>query len=212
MLYIAEIFYSLQGEGPSIGKPTVFLRTAGCNLRCDWCDEPEALKVNKKNTLSAEQIVKQIESFGVKHLDITGGEPMLQQKDLREVLELLPDHYYVEVETNGSFAKESYEFIDHYNSSPKLSGSGNKPYELILKNFDKTWYKFVIDHQKDVEETLSFIEREGIPIHRVSFSPQSRTEEEAFEKSLWLMEICKDLKITFAPRMHIYYWGNKKGT
>ena len=137
---------------------------------------------------------------------------MIQQAGLREVLEQIPETHYVEVETNGGFASEIDEFIDHYNCSPKLKGSGNKSYELKLKDFSKTWYRFVIDQQEDVEESLAFIKREGIPRDRVSFSPQCTSREEQLQKLPWLAELCKDLHIRLSPRLHILLWGNQRGT
>lgn len=211
-LLISEIFYSLQGEGPNIGQPTVFVRTTGCNLHCDWCDEPEALDVKKGIQMTTEKILKEIQKHNIKFVDITGGEPMLQQQQLLPLLQHLKDlGYSIEIETNGSFESKIDDTITHYNCSPKFSNSGNKPYKLKLKN-PKTFYKFVADTPEDIQEVLHFITSENLPKEKCSLSPQCRTEEEAFQKSLWLMEECKTHNLKFSPRMHIYYWGNKKGT
>jgi 7-carboxy-7-deazaguanine synthase len=211
-LLISEIFYSLQGEGPNIGKPTVFLRTTGCNLACTWCDEPDALEIKNGKQMTDDAILAEIHKHSAKHIDITGGEPMLQQLKLRPLLiQLKALGYTLEIETNGFFASQIDDLITNYNCSPKLTGSGNNPYKLKLRS-EKAMYKFVIDDEADITETLKYIQDEELSHHQVRFSPQCRTEKEAFEKSLWLMERCKDLNITFAPRMHIYYWGNKIGT
>lgn len=211
MLYVSEIFYSIQGEGPNLGSPAVFLRTSGCNLRCTWCDTPYALEFRQGKKMETQKVVEQITSFTCKHLVMTGGEPMIQQKGLKEVLQQLKG-YFIEVETNGGFESEIDEYIDQYNCSPKLKGSGNKDYELKLLPNEKTWYKFVIDSESDLEETLGYIEHHRLPNKRIQLMPQGITREESQKKSLWLSEQCKRHGLIFTPRLHILLWGNARAT
>ena len=100
-----EIFYSIQGEGPHFGRPSVFLRLSGCNLSCRWCDTPytwnweegenrheQAQQYNKQaeqQSLQVESLSTQLNSFPCRHLVLTGGEPMLQQKRLVALLDTL---------------------------------------------------------------------------------------------------------------------------
>ena len=86
-MLINEIFYSIQGEGRSAGKPAVFLRLSGCNLKCRWCDTKYAWK--KGEEMTTGQIIQKIKKYPCKHLVVTGGEPMLQQEGLEELLKKL---------------------------------------------------------------------------------------------------------------------------
>lgn len=146
-----EIFYSIQGEGKSIGVPSIFVRTSLCNLHCIWCDtdytwnwvgtrfphEHDALpgyrKFQKKDWIvecSIREIADEVAAFPCKNVILTGGEPMLQQPALAALMRTLRSismDYRFEVETNGTL-KPSAEFdagIDQYNVSPKLENSNN---------------------------------------------------------------------------------------
>ena len=100
---ISEIFKSIQGEGINAGKDVVFLRTALCNLKCSWCDTKytwdwDNYDYSKEvKELSINQVKDEIEQFSIKHLVITGGEPMMQADDLAELLSFLKPDFYVEV-------------------------------------------------------------------------------------------------------------------
>lgn len=127
---------------------------------------------------------------------------MIQQQFLRPVFEQLPE-YYVEVETNGGFASEIDEHIDQYNCSPKLIGSGNKSYDLKLLPNEKTWYKFVIDNESDLEETLAFIKQYQLPPERIQLMPQGQTKREQEEKMDWVETVSQKKGFHFTPRLHI---------
>ena len=105
---ISEIFESIQGEGNNAGKPAVFLRTAECNLKCVWCDTKytwdwKTYDYSKEvNEMSIKEVRQSLEQFRIRHLVITGGEPLMQQDDLSELLTFLKPKFYVEVETNGT--------------------------------------------------------------------------------------------------------------
>src|SRR5580658_5308989 len=74
---IAEIFYSIQGEGKRSGVPSVFVRASGCNLRCVWCDTPYASWNPEGNDLAIDQIISEVEKFSARDVVVTGGEPMV---------------------------------------------------------------------------------------------------------------------------------------
>jgi 7-carboxy-7-deazaguanine synthase len=224
-LIVSEIFYSIQGEGPNVGKPAVFLRLAGCNLRCEWCDSKYAITITKTKTSnslsnslsysnSCNQVVKQIRQFPCKHLVITGGEPLLQQGELLGLLKQLKG-YFVEVETNGSIALKIAKYVEHINCSPKLSNSGNKPYALKIKPANKkVIYKFVVSagahlrqgfgaRLRDINEIKRFIRANKIPKNRVWLMPEGVDREKIIERSKWIIEICKKEGFNFSPRLHI---------
>lgn len=214
---ISEIFYTLQGEGPNIGKPAVFIRLAGCHLRCSWCDSKFTWKLKSGKEMPLEEIIKEIQKHPTKNLVITGGEPLLQQNALIELFKKLKN-YYIEMETSGSIESFLNEYIDHYNCSPKLKNSGNNPkkldtaYEKALPKLpvEKTYYKFVVDNAKDLEEIKSFIRKHKIPQEKILLMPQGIKKRELAEKSKWLAEICKSENLRFTPRLHINLWGNKR--
>jgi 7-carboxy-7-deazaguanine synthase len=146
-----EIFYSIQGEGKSLGVPSIFVRTSLCNLHCVWCDtdytwnwentrfphifdaNPDYKKFVKKDWITVtpiETIAKTIEDLGGKNIILTGGEPMIQQEGLVVLMQLLKNkssEYRFETETNGTLmpSPDFDNLIDQYNVSPKLENSGN---------------------------------------------------------------------------------------
>jgi 7-carboxy-7-deazaguanine synthase len=74
---IAEVFYSVQGEGKLVGVPSVFVRTSGCNLRCKWCDTPYTSWTPEGEARTVASLVEEVAAFGAQHVVVTGGEPMI---------------------------------------------------------------------------------------------------------------------------------------
>jgi organic radical activating enzyme len=207
---ISEIFYSIQGEGTNIGTPAIFIRLAGCHLRCVWCDSKFTWDMKSGKEMNTAAIIKVIKKYPCKHLVITGGEPLIQQSGIKELLKKLPE-YYVEIETSGTIASLINEFINQYNCSPKLKNSKNRP--LTLQKFpeEKTWYKFVIDKKSDLKEIKEMIKKYLLPKDKIILMPQGITREEIAKKSPWVAEICKKENWKFSTRLHIEIWGNKRG-
>ncbi len=123
-LNIAEIFYSIQGEGFHAGAPAIFVRSAGCNLACSFCDTDFSIK----EKLTPEALCERISIFPCRFVVITGGEPTIQPRAIRKLVELLHQNgYYVTMETNGSSPDTLG--VDWVTVSPKLSQKG----EWVLK-------------------------------------------------------------------------------
>lgn len=99
---ISEIFYSINGEGKFAGLPTVFIRTHGCNLRCDYCDSMYAVTGDDYTEMSTDNILAEVDRYRCKRITLTGGEPLLQQNAITLVTRLLSAGYSVEIETNGA--------------------------------------------------------------------------------------------------------------
>src|SRR5580692_2113432 len=95
---LAELFYSIQGEGKLVGVPSVFVRASGCNLRCSWCDTPYASWKPQGENVPVEQIVRQVESYPANHVVLTGGEPMIMPEigELCTALRKIGRHITVE--------------------------------------------------------------------------------------------------------------------
>lgn len=153
---ISEIFYSIQGEGPNLGKPSVFIRFFGCNLQCHFCDtkftwHPDHADFTEMTPEEISQKISKLvgannHSPELLHLIFTGGEPSLFQKEIKAIKTTLEASLpsggikgalTLEIETNGSFPLE--ENLYHtINISPKLPSSGNKTYAIkTLNNFTK---------------------------------------------------------------------------
>ena len=97
---VSEIFYSIQGEGKTIGQPAIFLRLAGCNLRCSYCDTKYAYNNGKE--VSVDELLSIVDSYNIKYVGITGGEPLIQKDAPILIGKLLKKGYKVVVETSGS--------------------------------------------------------------------------------------------------------------
>ncbi|MGI9534803.1 MAG: 7-carboxy-7-deazaguanine synthase QueE, partial [Thermodesulfobacteriota bacterium] len=115
---VNEIFYSIQGEGLKIGQPTVFLRLFACDLRCSWCDTMYAVEGSEFSEITNEEIILEIDKYDCRQVCITGGEPLIQKKELVPLAEILiKNGYFIVLETSGH--KEPPEIFE--NSSCLIS-------------------------------------------------------------------------------------------
>ncbi len=239
-----EIFYTIQGEGKNIGKPSIFIRLSLCNLYCFWCDtdytwnwegtsfshqndtQPHYQKYNKKESLrkmSKEEIWEHIRHFTCENLVITGGEPLVQKKDLIALLSFLKQknpNYYIEFETNGTILpdKQLDALSDQYNVSVKLSNALVDEQERIVPQTirffaqsPKSNFKFVIDTPKDLEEVQNLIEKFTIDSKKIYLMPQGTNAKVLQKKQQWLIEICKQYGFNYTDRLHILIYGEKRG-
>jgi organic radical activating enzyme len=232
----AEIFASLQGEGPSAGVPVAFIRLSRCNLACTWCDTPYtwhfegdnrphrdgvtfARKANQV-TLSPADAAARIAALGQNRLVITGGEPLMQCGALADMLADLPD-IAVEIETNGTTkASAALDIrVDQYNVSPKLAHSGNDAaLALVPERLDhyaadpRAFFKFVIAEPGDVYEVLALQARHAIPSQRVFLMAEGTTTEALRARQVWLSQLCLDHGFRMSDRLHIHLYGDTRGT
>ncbi|WP_121115172.1 7-carboxy-7-deazaguanine synthase QueE [Croceibacterium ferulae] len=231
-----EIFASLQGEGPSIGRSVAFVRLSRCNLACRWCDTPYTWHFTGDNrphrdgmthdraanqlTLPEEEVAARIAAFAKPRLVVTGGEPLLQGKALARMLALLPG-MAVEVETNGSVAPhpDLDPLIGQYNVSPKLAHSGN-PADLALPperlahwaSDPRAIFKFVIAEPEDLPEVLSLAERYAIAPQRIWLMAEGTDNATLAARQGWLAELCLRHDMNLSPRLHIALYGDTRGT
>ncbi len=224
---VSELFYSIQGEGPNTGTPAVFLRLALCNLTCEWCDTKytwdwKNYDYHKEvREMSVEQVEEQLLKHDSKHLVLTGGEPMLQQKALLPLLRSLKrKRFHIEVETNGTIipTDKTLELVDQWNVSPKLENSKN-PQGLrerpecygFFNSLPNSYFKYVIQNPGDLNEVLQLAEKYRIPSTKIILMPEARTRDQLAERSSWLTELCRHHGYSFSTRLHIGLWGNKRG-
>ena len=226
-LQISEKFFSIQGEGKTIGAPSIFIRLSGCNLLCksdSWtCDSIDVWKKGTrtefKDILSTEDII------GLKngiHLIFTGGEPLLHQKNIASFLSFLNTEYnlrpFVEVETNGTILpiKDLIFDVNVWNVSPKLSNSGESKEKrfnraaIFRLNKLNTIFKFVIDKREDVEEIFSDFGN-IIAHNKVYLMPAADNQEDLSKKRREVIEFCKQYILNFTDRLHITTWNKKTG-
>ena len=223
---ISEIFESIQGEGNNAGKPAVFLRTAECNLKCVWCDTKytwdwKNYDYSKEvNEISIKEVRQSLEQFRVRHLVITGGEPLMQQDDLAELLTFLKPKFYVEVETNGTILPNNAlsVLVDQWNVSPKTKNSGN-PLEMCEDNecytfFSKKkncYFKYVVESEDDLIEINQLISKHNLEKKRVLLMTQAMTKEEILAKEKNVFTLSKKNSLGFSPRLHVMKWGSQRG-
>ncbi|HEY1221219.1 MAG TPA: 7-carboxy-7-deazaguanine synthase QueE [Bryobacteraceae bacterium] len=220
---IAELFYSLQGEGSLVGVPSVFIRSSGCDLRCAWCDTPYTSWQPEGTDLDLDQIVDEVRAHPARHVVITGGEPMIQPEivPLTERLRALPVH--ITIETAGTVFQPVA--CDLMSISPKLSnstpgGSFAEPHDrlrlqpaVLLELMARYEYqlKFVVANPTDLEEIRMLMEALDAPRERVILMPEGTEHAQLAERGQWLAEICKEEGLRFSPRLHIDLWGSRRG-
>ena len=235
-----EIFAALQGEGPSIGRPSVFVRLSRCNLACEWCDTAYTWRFTGDNrphrdalaferganqvTMDEAEVARRIVALTPDRLVITGGEPLLQAPALARMLALARADrpaLHVEVETNGTVAPTPAldTMIDQFNVSPKLAHSGN-PASLALiperlsafAEDPRAFFKFVIAAPDDVAEVAALAKAHAIPTTRIFLMPEGRDSETLRQRARWLAEICLANDYRLSDRLHIHLSGDTRGT
>jgi len=209
-LLVSEIFSSIQGEGEVIGIPSNFIRLAGCNLRCIYCDTKYSWNHGVK--ISVDQIIKQVDD-SIKLVTITGGEPLLQ--DIHPLVTRLKQlGHIICVETNGTIAPNEslLQLVDYWSVSPKLSNALVK-YKLrfpVEKVRDNIWYKFVVCNLTDIEEIKKFVRACRIPPDKVILQPNGLlSDEKYFDLAKLVFEyiITQKLPFRFIPQVHRIIWG-----
>ncbi len=203
---LIEIFLSIQGESTFAGLPCIFIRLAKCNLRCTYCDSIYTFET--KFQLEIKQIIQKIKEFSpIKLVEITGGEPLLQEKvyDLFEALH--NEDYRILLETNGSIALDKVPEYVHKIVDIKTPGSGypdsfaEKNIALLDKERDEI--KFVITSREDYEFSLKKIKKYSLKNYKVLFSPVTNSIE---PKTIveWILE--DKLAVRFQLQLHKYIW------
>ena len=230
---ISEIYVSRQGEGRLTGTPSVFVRTTGCNLRCDFCDTPFTSWQPSGDSRSLRSIINEVQRLSesgvgpVQHVVLTGGEPMLS-RDVVALCELLSD-FHITIETAGTCDRNVR--CDLMSISPKLSnstpsfsraGGWRERHEglrfrpnVVRRLIEKYDYqlKFVVDRTEDVAEILDYLGLiETVDPTRVLLMPQGIHPDELERRAQWLIPLCQRYGFSYCPRQHIFWYGNQRGT
>lgn len=224
---IAEIFYSLQGEGMLAGVPSAFVRFAGCNLRCAWCDTRYASWQPEGESVSVSAVSEQLCSHPTRFVVITGGEPTIEPElaALTQVLRRRGRH--ITIETNGTIFRRDVA-CDLVSLSPKLAHSvpdpeafpdaarrqaGDRLNVAALCDWtDACEYqlKFVFHGPADVDEIRDLLQRIGcdVPPERVILMPEG--DDRRYRDAA--VAACMRYGYRYGARLHLDLFGNTKGT
>jgi 7-carboxy-7-deazaguanine synthase len=223
---INDIFYSLQGEGFLAGLPSVFVRLAGCPLRCRWCDTKYAWSSEAGTDYDIGKTVQTVQQWPCKFVVITGGEPMINS-DLPQLLqELKAADKHITIETAGiAFIPDMS--CDLMSISPKLSNSipadpklaaahedSRLDIAVLRELIDHYQYqlKFVVESQADLPEIQQTLKEMGdVNPEKVMLMPQAAMRDELLAKSPMVADLCKRSGFTFCQRLQVLLWNNERG-
>jgi len=218
---INEIFTSIQGEGVNMGEPCTFVRFSGCNLSCPGCDTKYHIEGHQ---IEIEKVIEMIKGIipPNKFVVFTGGEPLLQQEAIVEILKGI--EYYAnwkfEIETNGSIdPKELLSFLRgtgfdvNFSISPKLKSFNDQPYvfQKGCNSWRKCILKFVVTSEEDIKEVKKLQAASGVFDKNIYLMPEGATKKEQEEKMKKVVELAVKYGYKFCPRIHILIWDNQKG-
>jgi 7-carboxy-7-deazaguanine synthase len=222
---IAEIFYSIQGEGGLAGVPSVFVRTSGCNLRCVWCDTPYTSWEPEGEELSLDEILARVGAYPqARHVVLTGGEPMIAPQVAELTERFRGRGLLITVETAGTVFKPVA--CDLMSISPKLAHSTPEgPWaathgrlriqpEVLRRLMSVYEYqlKFVVAGPEDLEEIQRLVKDLAADPQKVIMMPEGIDAQVLRERGQWVAEICKQQGFRFSPRLQVDLYGNTRGT
>ncbi len=234
-MWLSEIFYSIQGEGTLTGVPSVFIRTAGCNLRCTWCDTKYASWEPEGDQTPLEEILSEVARHPARHVVLTGGEPMVAKgmPELAARLRAMGKH--ITIETAGTVLPGGIA-CDLASISPKLRHSTPAAGEISAEWIARhealrlqpevlvAWIreypyqlKFVVAERADLEEIESLLASlkalgVDIPPDKVLLMPEGLDAPALARHSPAVIEICKEKGYRYCDRLHIALFGHTRGT
>jgi organic radical activating enzyme len=226
-LLLAEKFVTLQGEGPSLGQPAVFVRLSRCNLHCPGCDTPQTWDTvrydlrNESEPVGWRALAGWVLEQEPELVVITGGEPLLQQHHLIGLVDqLVGAGRRVEFETNGTIvlAPELNRPGVQFNVSPKLAGFAalrdartriNHDALAALVATGRAQFKFVVTGPEDLDEVAAFRDLHGLA--PVWVMPEGVTERKILDGMRALADPARERGFSLSPRLHILLWGDERG-
>ena len=209
MLTVNEIFYSIQGESTYAGRPCVFVRLTACDLRCSWCDTPYAFVEGRK--VSVDDLVREVERHDCPLVEITGGEPLLQE-DVYPLMDcLLADGKTVLIETGGHLSVERIPAAVVKVMDIKCPGSGEAD-RADWTNLDRLrgqdQVKFVIRDRVDYEYARDVLRRHDLARRCAAtlFSPVHGVLDPK-QLAMWVLD--DGLPVRVQLQLHKYIWGSE---
>ena len=223
-MVIAETFASIQGEGMLVGVPSFFIRTSGCNLRCAWCDTPYTSWQPEGERRSVRELLTAASAAGLRHVVVTGGEPLLQREIGELTHALASNGHHITVETAGTLYAE---FECHLLSvSPKTANSDPEGHfwerhralrgdleqlQRLLVCHAEHQLKFVVRDEGDLPEILAIVEHLGVASERVMLMPEGCRAEEVAARAPAVARLCLDHGFRYTPRLHLDLFGPGRG-
>ena len=215
---VAEVFFSIQGEGPTAGVPAVFVRLQGCTVGCSWCDTKYSWDPEGGREVHLDALVAEALGHPCRRVVITGGEPLESPLFAPLVRALRREGFALEVETSGTCPPPPLGDAPlQWNVSVKLAGSGVAearridPSAIVQFRARDAWWKFVVADEADVAEVVDLVERFRLPRERVLLQPEAVRREELAERSGRVIDSCKQHGFLFSPRLHVMAWGARRG-
>lgn len=224
-MHLIELYKSVQGESSFAGLPCIFVRLAGCNLRCAWCDSEYTFTGGKPFT--ADEIVAQIEALApCRLIEFTGGEPMLQARELLPLMRVLLDAgYTLMMETSGERPLEEVPAEVHKIVDVKCPGAGSAANSFRMSNLDaltlRDEVKFVLSHRADYDFAKAFIAEHDLtkrvggillsPAFSKDPSPLRTTENATLDPRTlveWMMADGIDARLSL--QIHKFIWEPMK--
>ncbi len=206
MIKINEIYLSVQGESSYTGLPCIFIRLTGCNLRCTWCDTAYAF--HEGRSMNQDEVIREIEKFGIKLVEITGGEPLMQEEVYPLMDILLKKGYQVMLETSGSLSLanvpgEVIKIMDLKCPGSSENEKNNLENLKLLSPHDEV--KFVILDRKDYEWSRDMLQKHRInEAAHILFSPVY-DKLELKDLAKWILE--DKLPVRLQIQLHKTIWS-----
>jgi 7-carboxy-7-deazaguanine synthase len=232
-LVVSEVFGpTYQGEGPSLGQRAAFVRLGRCNLDCGsgpastWaCDTPYTWNWERFDrdvelrAVRTGDLIAAVAAMGVERVVVTGGEPLIQQRQLESFLLAARERgWAVEIETNGTIAprREVVAAVERFNVSPKLTGSGVPPERALraealatLRDSGRAVFKFVVARPAELDEVAAVT-----AAHRLApvwIMPAGTTAEAVLACARALADPVLDRGWNLTTRLHVLLWGDERG-
>jgi 7-carboxy-7-deazaguanine synthase len=211
MLRVTEIFHSIQGESTHAGRPCVFVRLTGCNLRCVWCDTAYAFHGGR--SMSLDQVLETVRSYGCRWVEITGGEPLLQDDAYPLMQALVDDGYSVLVETGGSLPIARVPHGVRRIVDVKCPASGEverNRWENIAELREGDELKFVLAGREDYEWASTQVRARELDRHAPVLFSAVHGGLDAGEMARWVLD--DRLPVRVQLQLHKLLWpGVEKG-
>jgi 7-carboxy-7-deazaguanine synthase len=208
-LLISELFASIQGESSYAGRPCFFIRLAGCNLDCVYCDTEYARNAEDGEEYTIDEIVSKVEEAGIHMVEITGGEPLLQEGVNELCQKLLDAEFKVLIETNGSISiaslpPEVIKILDCKCPGSREADKMEFANFALLSQLDEV--KFVISDREDYDYTVGIIKKYGLnyKVDNLLLSPELSHPCLSAQLAEWILEDKLDVRMQL--QMHKLIW------
>ncbi len=223
-MFVSETFASIQGEGMLAGVPSFFIRTSGCNLRCAWCDTPYASWRPEGRRQGVAELLAEAAASGLRHVVVTGGEPLLQRELGGLTRALGGAGHHVTVETAGTLAPEFECAL--LSVSPKTANSDPEgrfrerhrelrgdlgPLKALLRRHGEHQLKFVVRDEGDLPEVLETVDRLSVSRDRVLLMPEGRSAAEIALRQKAVAALCLRHSFRYSPRLQFDLFGGGRG-